>query len=452
VGIAAASRSSLAVIGAGPKGLAIAAKRAALLEAGGQVPDLVVIDRAGVAANWSGATGYTDGRQPLSTPPEKDIGYPYALSWGPASGHVSDGARRWSWQSYLIHHGSLADWVDRGQPRPNHGQWYRYLRWVAEQLPVEPIQAEVDGIELAEGRWRLEAARVGTGERLNLECDALVLTGPGPPLRLPGQPDSHPRILDGRSFWTAGTRLGAGGPVEVCVVGNGETAGSITSALLGLLPEGSAVELVSEHGVLYTRGESFTENRLYSDPLAAGWPQLAERHRREFLKRTDRGVFSVQIQRLLDQAAVVRTLAGRVTQLEPAEAKVIVEVDYEQRRERLAFDWVIVAVGFDPLWFAPLLGPSAQHALTKAVGGPPGRLPARAGVERAIGYDLAVTGLRPRLHLPTLAGLAQGPGFPNLSCLGLLADRVLGVYAKAGRTEPRRPVGHSAFRRGYDEE
>ena len=96
MGVAAAPRSSLAVIGAGPKGLAIAAKRAALLEAGWQVPDLVVIDRSEVAANWSGASGYTDGRQPLSTPPEKDVGYPYALSWGPASRHVSDGARRWS--------------------------------------------------------------------------------------------------------------------------------------------------------------------------------------------------------------------------------------------------------------------------------------------------------------------------------------------------------------------
>jgi mycobactin lysine-N-oxygenase len=49
-------------------------------------------------------------------------------------------------------------------------------------------------------------------------------------------------------------------------------------------------------------------------------------------------------------------------------------------------------------------------------------------VERAIGHDLAVTGLSPRLHLPVLAGVAQGPGFPNLSCLGLLADRVLGPY------------------------
>jgi mycobactin lysine-N-oxygenase len=161
-------------------------------------------------------------------------------------------------------------------------------------------------------------------------------------------------------------------------------------------------------------------------------------------------VFSVQVQQLLDRAEAVRTLAGRVTRLEPVEAKVIVEVDYEQQRERLAFDWVVVAVGFDPLWFASLLGPSAREALTEAVGGPPGRLPARTALERAIGHDLAVTGLEPKLHLPTLAGLAQGPGFPNLSCLGLLADRVLGVYAGAGRTERRRPVGRRSASSGGD--
>jgi len=33
------------------------------------------------------------------------------------------------------------------------------------------------------------------------------------------------------------------------------------------------------------------------------------------------------------------------------------------------------------------------------------------------------------LHLPMLAGIAQGPGFPNLSCLGLLADRILASYS-----------------------
>jgi len=422
-----AGRATLAVLGAGPKGLAIAAKRVALARTGRDVPDLLVVDRRGVAANWTGDAGYTDGRQLLSTEPEKDVGFPYAHTWGADSERVGHEMDRWSWRSYLVHQEGFANWVDRGRPRPSHREWSRYLRWVAARVPVEPILAAVDGIDLADGRWRL-SARSPAGDRVHFDCDGLVLTGPGRPLRLPGQPDDHPRILDGRTFWTSEDPLERGGPVEVCVIGNGETAGSITTVLLGLLPEGSTIELVSDHGVLYTRGESFTENRFYSDP-AVGWQQLAERHRREFLKRTDRGVFSVQVEQVLNRAEAVRTLAGRVVRLEPVEAKVVVEVDYEQERERIAFDWVIVAIGFDPLWFSHLLGERARTALADAVPtGPAGRLPSRAMVERAIGHDLAVTGLSPKLHLPVLAGVAEGPGFPNLSCLGLLSDRVLGAY------------------------
>ena len=52
-------------------------------------------------------------------------------------------------------------------------------------------------------------------------------------------------------------------------------------------------------------------------------------------------------------------------------------------------------------------------------------------IEEAIEEDLSVRDFRPHLHLPMLAGVAQGPGFPNLSCLGLLADRVLGPYGVA---------------------
>ena len=443
-----AGRATLAVLGAGPKGLAIAAKRAALARSGGEVPDLVLVDREGVAANWSGAAGYTDGRQRLSTAPEKDVGFPYAHTWGAASERVCQEVGRWSWQSYLVHQEGLADWVDRGRPLPTHRQWSQYLRWVAAQVPAEPILAEVDGIDLAGGRWRL-AARTPTGGRLDLDCDGLVLTGPGPPVRMPGQPNDHPRVLDGRNFWTSQDALARDGPVEVCVIGNGETAGSITAALLAALPERSTIELVSEHGVLYSRGESFAENRLYSDPVAAGWQRLAERHRREFLKRTDRGVFSLQVEQVLNQAGAVHTVAGRVTHLQPVGAKVIVEVDYEQERERIAFDWVVVAVGFDPMWFWHLLGERARAALASAAnGGPTARPPSRTALERAVGHDLAVTGLHPKLHLPVLTGVTQGPGFPNLSCLGLLADRVLGAYVRPARGARAPTAGTAAGRPG----
>ena len=58
-------------------------------------------------------------------------------------------------------------------------------------------------------------------------------------------------------------------------------------------------------------------------------------------------------------------------------------------------------------------------------------------LDNRIDVDLSVTGLTPALHLPMLAGLAQGPGFPNLSCLGLLSDRVLRRYV------PQPPVARA---------
>ena len=65
----------------------------------------------------------------------------------------------------------------------------------------------------------------------------------------------------------------------------------------------STIDVLTARGVLYSRGESYDENRFYSDP--GQWPRLAEAHRREFLVRTDRGVFSLQA-----EAEVVRGAAS----------------------------------------------------------------------------------------------------------------------------------------------
>ncbi|CNJ89598.1 lysine-N-oxygenase MbtG [Mycobacterium tuberculosis] len=58
-------------------------------------------------------------------------------------------------------------------------------------------------------------------------------------------------------------------------------------------------------------------------------------------------------------------------------------------------------------------------------------------LEDSIGHDLAVTGVLPKLVLPNLSGVNEGPGFPNLSCLGLLSDRVLGAELVAGVVRER---------------
>jgi hypothetical protein len=51
-----------------------------------------------------------------------------------------------------------------------------------------------------------------------------------------------------------------------------------------------------------------------SDP--ADWTRLAESHRREFLERTDRGVFSLQAEAILNQSRGFRALAGRAAAIE----------------------------------------------------------------------------------------------------------------------------------------
>jgi mycobactin lysine-N-oxygenase len=94
-----------------------------------------------------------------------------------------------------------------------------------------------------------------------------------------------------------------------------------------------------------------------------------------------------------------------------------VTIEYGRERERVVYDLVVVAIGFQARWFEGLLGAEARRRLVRALTG--------ADLARRTETGLSVAGLSRPLHLPLVAGLAQGPDFPNLSCLGLLSDRVL---------------------------
>ena len=413
---------TLAVVGAGPKGIAIAAKARALAAAGLGAPRVVLVDRSAVAGNWSGRQGYTSGLLPLGTPAEKDVGFPYADSWGAASAAVTAAMADYSWPRHLIANGAYADWVDRGRLRPTHRQWSYYLREVAQRAQAEIAAGEVVALDVAEPRWRIE---LESGEAVL--ADGLVLTGAGPPITVTGQPRQHARVLDGRSYWLAERALGRQVAQSVCVIGSGETAASVVISLLTKAPKHSSIDVVTSRGVLYSRGESYDENRFYSDP--GDWPGLAESHRREFLERTDRGVFSPQAEAVLNQSRGFRTLAGRAVAIEAGDSHVVVTVEYGSERERIAYDLVVVAIGFNARWFERLLGAEARRRLELALAG--------AELEGRIEFDLSVAGRRPPLHLPLMAGLAQGPGFPNLSCLGLLSDRILHRYVTPGEPASR---------------
>jgi mycobactin lysine-N-oxygenase len=299
---------------------------------------------------------------------------------------------------------------------------------VARSAAAEVVAGEVTGLDVEGERWRLT---LGAGEPLL--ADGVVLTGAGPSVRVAGQPGEHPRVLDGQTYWLRERGAGPGTAQSVCVIGSGETAASVVINLLETLPERSTVDVVSPRGVLYSRGESFDENRFFSDP--GDWPALAESHRREFLERTDRGVVSQQAEGVLNRSRGFRALAGRAARIDAGEQQVVVTMEYGQERQRVAYDLVVAAIGFNARWFEELLGDEARRRLPDGLAGP--------GLERAISLDLSVAGLTPPLHLPLLAGLAQGPGFPNLSCLGLLSDRILRRYVRA-----KEPVLAAAQTRG----
>ncbi|HEY2520760.1 MAG TPA: SidA/IucD/PvdA family monooxygenase [Streptosporangiaceae bacterium] len=404
---------TLAVVGAGPKGIAIAAKARALAAAGLDAPRVVLIDPGPVAGNWTGHQGYTSGLLPLGTPPEKDIGFPYPDSWGAASAAVTAAMAEFSWPQHLIRKGAYADWVDRGRLRPTHRQWSFYLRDVAARARAEVVSAQVEGLEAAGDQWRIDLSG-----RPGLRADGVVFTGTGPPIRVPGQPLTHPRVTNGRGYWQHEPRPGPQLAQSICVIGSGETAASVVIDLLRRAHKRSTVDVLTSRGVLYSRGESYAESRFYSGP--GDWPVLAETHRREFLERTDRGVFSVQAEAVLNASRGFRTLAGRAVAIDASDHQIVLTTEYGPEQEKVAYDFVVVAIGFESRWFESLLGPAARARLTAARDG--------ELLDKRIDVDLSVAGLAPALHLPMLAGLAQGPGFPNLSCLGLLSDRVLRRY------------------------
>lgn len=276
-----------------------------------------------------------------------------------------------------------------------------------------------------------EVTRIGLGDDQNswtlhthedtVAADAVMITGPGQAERsiLPG----NPRVLSIAQFWHRAAANELISAERVAVIGGGETAATMLNELFR--HRVSAITVISPQVTLFTRGESFFENTLYSDPTH--WAGLTLDERRDAMNRTDRGVFSARVQESLLADDRIRHLRGRVAHAVARDEKIRLTLQTNSGSERLetvhGFDLVIDGSGADALWFVPLL---AQDALDKLELGL-GRPLTGDTLQESIGYDLAVTGVTPKLFLPGLAGLNQGPGFPNLSCLGLLSDRVLGA-------------------------
>ncbi|KZM69119.1 SidA/IucD/PvdA family monooxygenase [Nocardia terpenica] len=406
---------TLVVVGAGPKAMAVAAKAHVLRGLGLPAPRVVVVESHAVGGNWLPGGGWTDGQHRLGTSPEKDVGFPYHSTWARGHNRAIDAAMRaFSWTSFLVERGTYAEWIDRGRPNPHHHVWAAYLQWVAATSGVELVLGAVRRISPAAGGWVVSVAEPD-GSVADIDADRLMITGPGDSRRALAD---HPKVLSIADFWELAGNRRLPASSRAAVIGGGETAGSAMDELVR--HDVLSVSVISPNATIYTRGESYFENALFSDPTR--WSGLSADERREVIRRTDRGVFSVRVQESLLGDNRVQHVRGRVVRVADHGDAVALTLRNELRPDRtLTFDLVVDATGGQPLWFLELFDSDALDLLELAVGGPL----TQARLESAIGYDLSVTGLDARLHLPNLAALAQGPGFPNLSCLGELSDRVL---------------------------
>lgn len=408
--------TTLAVLGAGAKAVAVAAKASALRAMGVETPQVIAVERTAVAANWQASGGWTDGAQSLGTSPEKDVGFPYRSALVPRrNAELDERMTCYSWQAYLIATGQFAYWVDRGRPAPTHRRWGQYLRWVAERIDMAVVHGEVDRIAVDGRRWALHIPDS------TIHADALMITGPGQAERtlLPG----NPRVLSIAQFWHRAAEHDRISAERVAMIGGGETAAAMLNELRR--HRVSTITVISPQITLFTRGESFFENSLFSDPTH--WSALTLSERRDAIARTDRGVFSVTVQEALMADDRIRHLRGRVAHAVGRDGQIRLTLSTDRASENFetvhGFDFVIDGSGVDALWFSTLFSQDALDLLELGLGGPL----SCERLQEAIGYDLSVDGVVPKLFLPNLAGLNQGPGFPNLSCLGLLSDRVLGA-------------------------
>ncbi|WP_406270219.1 lysine N(6)-hydroxylase/L-ornithine N(5)-oxygenase family protein [Nocardia sp. NBC_00881] len=405
----------LLVVGAGPKAMAVAAKAHVLRELGLPAPQVIVVESHAVGGNWLPSGGWTDGQHRLGTSPEKDVGFPYHSTWTRGRNRaINEAMLAFSWTSFLVERGAYAEWVDRGRPSPQHYLWAKYLQWVARKADIELVLGTVRKISAAADGW-LVSVIDADGVVTEIDTDRLMITGPGNSRRALAD---HPAVLSIADFWDRAGRRQLPVSSRAAVIGGGETAGSVVDELVR--HDVLSIVAISPAATIYTRGESFFENSLYSDP--ARWRALSIEERRDVVRRTDRGVFSVRVQENLVGDSRVHHLQGRVVRVAGQGEGVALTLRNERRPDQVhTFDLVVDATGGQPLWFLEMFDADAADLVELAIGGPI----THARLEASIGHDLAVMGLETKLYLPNLAGLAQGPGFPNLSCLGELSDRVL---------------------------
>jgi len=425
------SDSDLLVVGAGAKAAALAAKVHTINTLGLAEISMTVIEKTEPAASWLGRNGMTSGEEPLAIPPIKDVGFPYQSSrqLGARGDEIDAALLPLTWQRFAMERHEYAAWVNSGSPSVMHRDFGTYLGWVLERATegVSLYDGRVTEVTLdGEGeRWQVEVAERGRPEDPERHTGgALVLTGPGVHRHFPHDPDVESRVFHCDSRREEFARVPEGEPVEIAIVGGGESALSALVFLRALRP--AARLTVYTPTLPLSRGESFLENRVFADPDNVAWEHLDLQTRRDFIKHADRGVFDQTVLARIADDERCAFVCGRAVHASLSEDGhgALLEFDSpSQGMTATRYDFVVNCTGFDLLRQLRGLFPDAVRDEVEEQCGPLwDRSPQ---TEVPIGRGLELEGMRPRLHIPGLGGLRQGPGFANLGSLGLLANRVL---------------------------
>jgi mycobactin lysine-N-oxygenase len=431
--------ADLLVVGAGAKAAAVAAKVDAINRLGFGPLSVTIVEAVEAAASWKGLNGMTSGDEPLAVTPIKDVGFPYesAKAFGDLGPAIDRAVMEHSWQQYLVSRGGWARWVNAETPAVRHRDYGGYLAWVLSRATagVRIVSGRVREVGLADGgdRWAVEVeGREGTERH---EGGALLLTGPGVHRHLSHDGAAAPRMFHCDSkrgdFLT---RVPADHAAEIAIVGGGESALSCLAFLRRHRP--AARLTVYTPTLPMSRGESFLENRVFADPDCVGWSALELSQRRLFVRQCDRGVFDPGGLMNIAYDDNCRFLTGRVVHVASVGEGEGVSVDYASPEGPSVdrYEFLVNCSGFDLLEQLRGLFSEVTRGEIERQSGPLWDRPADA--ELPMGRALELIGLRPRLHIPGLAALAQGPGFANLGCLGLTANRVLAPLVVGDETVP----------------
>lgn len=425
------SDSDILIVGAGAKAAAIAAKVHTINTLGLAEISMTVIEKTEPAASWLGRNGMTSGEEPLAIPPIKDIGFPYQSSrqFGEVGDQIDAALLPFTWQRFAMERHEYAAWVNSGSPSVRHCDYGAYLGWVLERATegVTIYDGRVTEVTLADGhdRWQVEVAERGRPEDPERHTGGvLILTGPGVHRHFPHDPEVEARVFHCDSRREEFARVPEDEPAEIAIIGGGESALSALVFLRDLRPQARLT--IYTPMLPLSRGESFLENRVFADPDNVAWEHLDIETRRDFVKHCDRGVFDQTVLARIADDDHLSFITGRAIHVALTDDGEGALLEFESpsdgiRSER--YDFVINCTGFDLLRQLRGLFPDAVRDEVEEQCGPLWDGPPQTEVP--IGRGLELEGMRPRLHIPGLGGLRQGPGFANLGSLGLLANRVL---------------------------